>query len=181
MSHSKVADRYAGSLIEIATEEKNLAEVEADFQLVRITIDSSRDLQNLLATPIVDARRKEAILEEIFSGKVSAVVGRFIGLLARKGRAEHLRDTIEAFNRLLDESRNIAPATITTAVALDRDQRAQIERHLGELSGRTLRPEYLVDPSLVGGFQAMFEDRMVDASVRHQLDRLRDVLTVGRN
>jgi F-type H+-transporting ATPase subunit delta len=181
MIKSRVAERYAKSLLEMATEDNIVAEVEEDFRTVREAINGSRDLQNLLATPIIDDHRKESILAEIFSSRVSPLVGRFIALMARKGRASQLRDIVEAFEDLLDRMRAITPAEITTAVALDEEQRARLEAHLMTMSGGTIRTEYRIDPALIGGFRARFQDRMVDASVRHQLDRLRESLTTGRS
>lgn len=181
MIKSKVAERYAKSLLEMATEDGNLEAVEGDLRMVGAAIDGSRELQNFLATPIIDDHRKEKIVSEIFEGKVSPLVGRFIVLMARKGRASELRDIVEAFADLLDRERNIRGATITTAVELDAAQRSRLEAYLTTMSGRTLRTEYRIDPSIVGGFQALFEDRMVDASIRHQLDRLRESLVEGRN
>jgi F-type H+-transporting ATPase subunit delta len=120
------------------------------------------------------------VLASIFAGKVSPLVERFVALLARKGRAASLASIVDAFQAMLDEMRNIAPATITTAIELDADHRRKLEAQLGAMSGRTLRPEYKIDPSLIGGFRALFGDRMIDASVRHQLDRLRDALIEGQ-
>lgn len=181
MIRSRVAERYAKSLLEMASEDNNVEEVERDFAMVKSAIDGSRDLQNFLATPIIDDHRKESILAEIFAGKVTPLVERFVALMARKGRASSLPAIVEAFATLLDRRRNIASASITTAVELDAEQRRQLEEHLANMSGRTLRPQYSVDPSIVGGFRALFDDRMVDASIRHQLDRLRETLIEGRN
>lgn len=181
MIKSRVAERYAKSLLQMATEDNILPEVEGDFHTLKQAIAGSRDLQNFLATPIIDDHRKESILGEIFASRVSALVGRFITLMARKGRASQLPDIVEAFEDLLDRERNITPATITTAVDLDAEQRERIEAHLRVMSGGTLRTDYQIDPTLIGGFRARFEDRMVDASVRHQLDRLREQLIEGRN
>jgi F-type H+-transporting ATPase subunit delta len=181
MIQSRVAERYAKSLLQIAAEENAVATVEGDFATLKGAIDGSRDLRNFLATPIIDDHRKEQVLSAIFSSRVSPLVSRFIALLARKGRASQLAPVVEAFADLIDRMRNITPATITTAVELDAEQRARLEGQLSAMSGRTLRTEYRIDPTLIGGFRAHFEDRMIDASLRHQLDRLRESLIEGRN
>lgn len=180
MITSKVAERYAKSLLEMAIEDDSVALIEADFQMVKRAIEGSRDLRNFLATPIIDDHRKEKVLHEVFVGKVSPLVERFIALMARKGRSSALPSIVEAFEDLLDRMRKITPATITTAVELDAEQRARLEAQLAHMSGQTIRPDYRIDESLIGGFRALFEDRMIDASVRHQLDRLREALILGQ-
>jgi F0F1-type ATP synthase delta subunit len=47
------------------------------------------------------------------------------------------------------------------------------------MSGRQVRAEYQIDPEILGGFRARFEDTMIDATVRHQLERLHESLIDG--
>src|SRR5205807_2340908 len=118
MSSSRAAERYASAVMEIAKEENVFDAVVEDFRTLRYAITNSRDLLNLLVTPVVDHRVKEKILQQLFAGKIGNVTERFISLMTRKGRAEDLPAIIEAFERLLDRERNVVPARITTAVSL---------------------------------------------------------------
>jgi F-type H+-transporting ATPase subunit delta len=172
MATTRAAERYAKAIMEIATEEKSLDAVVEDFRTLQGAIGGSKDLRSFLHSPIIDERTKSKILEEIFRGKLSPVTERFIQLLTRKGRAVDLIEIVSAFFRLLDVERNVVNAEITVAVEPGPDQRKGIEERLRKLSGKEIRAVYLVDPSLIGGFRARFADTMIDASVRHQLDRI---------
>jgi F-type H+-transporting ATPase subunit delta len=165
--------------MEIAKEQGGFDAVIEDVQTLRSAIAGSLDLRNLLATPIIDNHVKERLLREIFSGKVGTIADRFISLLALKGRAVDLPSVLQAFQDLLDIERNLVVAKIVTAVELDAAQKGRLEDRIKQLSGHDVRAEYTVDPSLVGGFTARFEDKMIDASVRHQLERLRTSLIEG--
>jgi F-type H+-transporting ATPase subunit delta len=166
-------------VIELAREQGTLDEVVEDFKTLRETVRNSRDLQSLLASPIVDVRVKDRILKEIFKGKLSPVTERFVELMTKKGRATELFEITQAFQDHLDIQMNVITAVVTTAVALGAEERTRIEAELKRLSGHDIRADYRVDPEIIGGFRAMFQDRMIDASVRHQLDRLRESLSVG--
>jgi F-type H+-transporting ATPase subunit delta len=179
MTKSRVAQRYARAIMEIAQSEKSLDGVIEDFRTLGAAIEGSTDLQNLLASPIYDERLKDRLLREIFNGKISPVTARFISLMALKGRSNQLPNIIRAFQDLLDQERNVMPATITTAVELAPEQRGRIEEQIARMSGHNVRATYKVDPSLIGGFQALFEDTMIDASIRHQLGRMYDSLVAG--
>jgi F-type H+-transporting ATPase subunit delta len=176
MVRSRVAGRYAKSVIELAREQGELDVVVEDFKTLREAVRDSKDLQNLLASPIIDVRVKERILTEIFKGKLSPLVDRFMILMTKKGRASELFEITQAFQDHLDVQMNVITAVVTTAVELGADERARIEAELKRLSGHDIRADYKVDPSIIGGFRAMFQDRMIDASVRRQLDRLRESL-----
>jgi len=179
MATTRAAHRYAKALMDMSKEEGSFDSVVDDIQTIRATIASSHDLRNFLASPIIDVRKKAAILREIFGGKVGVLMDRFIALLTSKGRAVDLKEIVDAFRVLLDRERNIVVAKITTAVELDAAQKERIESKIKEMSGSDVRAEYSVDPSLIGGFSARFGDKMIDASVRHQLERLRTSFIEG--
>jgi F-type H+-transporting ATPase subunit delta len=179
MIQSRVAQRYAKAVMEIAKEQKDLDRVIEDFRTLRGAIKGSHELRSFLISPVIDERTKEKILRSIFEGKISDTTARFVSLMTAKGRAAELPAIIDAFQTLLDRERNIVPATITTAVEMTAEQKGRLEEQIAQLSGRNVRAEYRVDPALIGGFSARFEDTMIDASVRHQLERMRESLLAG--
>lgn len=179
MATTRAAHRYAKALMEMSKEQGSFDSIVEDIQTIRAVIASSHDLRNFLASPIIDVHKKASILREVFGGKVGVLMDRFIALLASKGRAVDLKDIVDAFQVLLDQERNVVVAKITTAVELDAPQKEKVEGKIKEMTGSSVRAEYVVDPSLIGGFTARFADKMIDASVRHQLERLRTSFIEG--
>jgi F-type H+-transporting ATPase subunit delta len=179
MANTRVAQRYAKAIMEIAQQENSFDAGVEDIQTLRSAMESSPDLRRFLTSPVIDVRKKASILSEIFAAKVGPIMGRFLALLAAKGRATDLPAIVAAFQRLLDTERNVVPATITTALELDPAQKARVEAEIARLSGHSVRASYIIDPSIIGGFRARFEDQMIDATVRHQLERLRESFVAG--
>ena len=142
-------------------------------------IVESRELRRFLVTPVIGELVKSRVLNEIFGGRLSELTYKFIALLARKGRSSELPAIVDAFNALMHRHRDEVPATITSAVDLDDKLKQQIIAKLEKLCGRKIVPTFVLDTLLIGGFCARFEDVMYDASVRHQLDRLRLSLIDG--
>ncbi|HVZ39624.1 MAG TPA: ATP synthase F1 subunit delta [Candidatus Kapabacteria bacterium] len=181
MTTTKVAHRYAKALMELAKEQGNFDDVVEDVRTVEGALAGSPELRHLLHSPVFDDHTKVGILNALFSNKVGPLMSRFIALLTGKGRAADLSAIVDAFARQLDTERHVIRAEITTASPADAEQREHIEGFISEMSGSSVVPNYSVDPSLIGGFKVRYEDRMVDASVRHQLDRLRSALVEGTN
>ncbi len=179
MRRTRVAGRYAKAILGLARERQQLDAVTEDFETIRRAIIASRDLENLLVTPTVDHGLKDRILRQIFDGKISDLTMLFIALLTRKGRSADLFAISDAFRAQLDAANGVMPAVVTTAVELPADQLERIRHRLDAISGMHIRAEYRTDPTLVGGFRARFGDRLVDASVRHQLEKLHEVLASG--
>ncbi len=177
MIETRAAGRYAKAILDLAREQGIIEQMRADFQTLSGAIEGSRDLQNLLTRPTIPAETKAKLLKEIFSGKVSDLVLSFLDLLASKGRTGSLRSAIYSFERQLDEEMGVEAAQITSAHELDDALRASIEERLASETGSKIRATYLVDPSLIGGFTAVVGDRMIDASVHHQLQRLHETLS----
>lgn len=176
MVESRAAHRYAKAILDLARERNSVDEIVEDFRTIEYAISESRDLQNLLATPVIDAEQKSSLLQEIFRGKLSEMTDKFLILLAKKGRSAMLWAIAISFRKQLDHDRGIVTAEVSSAVELDESLRKAIESRLHEMTGKTISANYRVDESLIGGFVARIDDRMVDASVRHQLERLHESL-----
>lgn len=172
---SRVATRYAKAIFELA-QEQGASSVTQDFELLNATFKQSRDLKLILDSPVIDSTKKDAILKEIFGGKLSPLTDKFLSLLTQKGRSNELPEVVVAYNSLLDEKNNVAGAEITTAIELPSAQKVEIEKKLSAMIGKTIRAEYKLDANILGGFMAKVGDKMIDASVKSRLERLRSVL-----
>ena len=75
--------------------------------------------------------------------------------------------------------RGVVAATVTSAAPLEKAEVAAIGARLESMTGQTVKLATAVDPSLIGGLTVRVGDRMIDASVRGRLERLRDQLVAG--
>ncbi len=173
---SRAAYRYAKSMLDIARERGEVDAMRDDFQTLEQAIDNSRELKNLLRRPTLAAETKGKLLKSIFEGKVSPTMILFLELMAKKGRADLVEPTTVSFRRQLDIERGVERAVITSAHPLNDALKSSIIGRLATLTSHTIEATYEIDTDLIGGFVARVGDRMIDASVRHQLERLQDTL-----
>lgn len=177
MIESRAASRYAKAMLDNARANGSIEKLVDDFRTLADAINGSRELSNLLSRPTIPVATKSTLLKEIFQGKVGDDTLMLLTLLAEKGRAEQIRGVILSFLRQLDEERGIATAEIVTAVELNDQLKRELENQLGTMSGKSIKAKYRIDPSIIGGFTARIDDRMIDASVTHQLQRLHETLS----
>ena len=112
--------------------------------------------------------------------RVREPVLRLALLLVRHGRAALLPNVSREFERLLDRERGIVTAIVTSAAPLsDADAKAVSERVADLRDASTVRLERRVDESLIGGLTVQIGDRLIDASVRGRLERLRARIVAG--
>ena len=112
MSYGRAAVRYAKSLIEISLEQGNLEAIKADMELIHVTCVDSRELVNLLDSPVVNTDKKLSVLNAIFGTHVSELTNKFIALLTDKGRESLLDQVTAAFEDQYLEHKNILRVVI---------------------------------------------------------------------
>jgi F-type H+-transporting ATPase subunit delta len=83
------------------------------------------------------------------------------------------------YGRLLDRHRGVAAAIVTSAAPLSADETAAIQARIEVLAGATISLRTAIDPALIGGVTVRIGDRLIDASVRGRLERLRDRIVAG--
>jgi len=176
MSEFVISTRYANALMESSLEKNSFEQVMKDIELVYNTLNSSKELRNVLENPIIPSEKKNKILEEIFSNKISDEVKSFISLIVNKKRENILLEICNRFLQLCDEKLNRIKVEITSAVELNNEQKNNIVKKLEEITNKKVIASYNLDNTIIGGFKARFNDTVVDASVKHQLELLKKKL-----
>jgi len=175
----RIANRYALALLGLAEELSIVDQLAEDMRAVESTLRESKDLRVLLSSPVVSPERKLKILTEIFAKQVGSQSMGFISLLVRKGRSEYLFATADEFLNMLDAERGIVNARIKSASNLSEEQQKLVQAKLEQMTGKQVRPFFTIDPSLQGGFIARIGDELVDGSLSHQLELLREQFQRG--
>jgi len=170
----RIASRYAKSLIDLASEQGKLDRVLDDMNLF-IAVSKVRDMQLMLKSPVVTTDKKSKVFAAIFSGKVDPLTMAFLDIILKKGRESGLAEIASAYIHQYREIKGISIVDVTSAETLSAETLESIRRKLidSKLTHEQIEFKTKVDPSLIGGFVISFEDKLYDASVRHQLDQLR--------
>ena len=172
MGDIKVASRYAKSLLKIAIEENSLEELHNDMILVNGVCTQNHDLVLLLKSPIVRTDKKKAILAEIFGKNISKMSNAFLSIILTKRREGLLADIADAFIDIYKSHNNITSASITTAVALSKDQKTKIIDLLLTEKSDNVELKEVVNPDIIGGMIVRIGDKQVDESIRRKLSNL---------
>jgi F-type H+-transporting ATPase subunit delta len=169
------ARRYAEAAFQVATADRALNRWQADFAVLGEAL-ANPELAAVMQHPAVPFTDKERVLRrsvtEVADGPLNLVL-----LMIRRGRPGAIPAMRRHFEELVLRQRGITRAEVRTALPLDDEDRAGLERRLEDLAGRQVEFTEVVDPSLIGGIAVRIGDRLYDASVRSRLERLRARLT----
>ena len=171
MNNPRLAGRYAKSLLGLAVEQNQLDAVHADMRTIRAICKSNPDFVAMLKSPVINADKKEKLLEAITTGKVSAITTLFLKLLVSKARENSLPEIAKAFIDQYNERNNIHQVKVTTAVPMsDQLRDAIVEKIKTNTSIQKIELETAVDDDLIGGFTLELGDTLVDASILRDLN-----------
>ncbi len=168
-----VAQRYAQALYDEAADTSS---VTGDMELIRETLDNSVELQQLVRSPIIQRRKKSAILHTLFGERVHAASLRFLEMLVQRGRESLLPDILGRFQVLSAEAQGITNVHARVYSELSSKEKTRLQEVLSDQFKRTVRLEITEEPALMGGIVLEIGDMIFDGSVRHQLSLLQDRL-----
>ena len=172
MKQTRVATRYAKSLLNLAIERNELERVYKDMQYVATCCDN-RDLGLLLKSPIVKTDKKKKVLDGIFAGEVSEMIMSFLNIIASKKRESALPEIADEFLVQYKVHQNIVVAQVTSPVKLSDDQKDKILNLINADHKGAVEMIETIDESLLGGFIVRIGDKQIDASINRKLNELR--------
>jgi F-type H+-transporting ATPase subunit delta len=172
-----VALRYARALLEAGkTEGVDLAALAESYEGVREVMENNPALPSFLEGPQVAEDEKKNLITSLFSGRVEALLVRFFHLLVDKNRIEHLEDIGEEFTPLVQKEQNLTRALVTTAIPLPADLETQLLDKLKSITKGGIILDKIVDPVVLGGVCVTLGDRIIDGTVRTNLDLMKEQL-----
>ena len=170
MPNPRLASRYAKALLGLAIEQDQLEQAFADMQWLQAATSQSRDLLNLLRSPITKSDLKTKAISAVLKGNVSELTQRFVSLLISKNRESALPEIAKAFVEQYKQYKDIHTATLTTAVPVsDAIKNNIIEKVKQESGYNNIELVEKVDPNIIGGFVLEMGDMQVDASIAYDL------------
>lgn len=168
----EIARVYADALFEVAREQGSLDDVREQLGEFVDALDGSRELQLFLFSPYFSSEEKRDGIAKTVSGANDELVN-FLELLAEKHRMPAIFRIRRRFDELWAKENRRLEVRLTAAVPLD----DAVVKHVGEEIERKtdmkvdLSSE--VDPEIVGGLVLRVGNRVLDASLRAKLERLR--------
>jgi F-type H+-transporting ATPase subunit delta len=167
-------DVYARALLDIVTTEGHVDEVEDElFRFARI-VEGNDDLRMTLANPGLPLDRRAGIVDELLENRALPITRAITTFLVGAGRGHDLPAIIDKFVALAAENREHAIAEVRSAVALDDEQRRRIGDALSRATGKQVEVKVVIDESVLGGIVATIGDTVIDGTVRHRLDQLKE-------
>jgi F-type H+-transporting ATPase subunit delta len=168
----EIAQVYARSLFEVATEHDTLDLVRDQLGEFAEALDASHELQMFFFSPYFSTDEKQDGLRRTVTDADESFLN-FLSLLLENHRMPVIFRVRREYDRLWREANRLLAVQITSAVELDPSVAERVGDEIGRQTGRTVELTSNVDPEILGGIVVRVGNSIIDASIRTRLDNLR--------
>ena len=180
MKGGAAARRYAKALMALARRDGMVAQIGEQLQQHQALLQANVPLQRVLENPSIDSQAKASLLTTILARtRPVPLLRNFLLLLVAKDRLRQLDAICLHYERMANEELHRIVAQVTTAVALDAQQRQAVTQKIAAATRKEVVLEAAVDPAILGGLVVRVDNVIVDGSVRGQLARMHKALRGG--
>jgi F-type H+-transporting ATPase subunit delta len=170
---SKIAAPYARALYDFSVENNIMHQITADFQNLDIFLDKSVELIDYLNNPVVTKEEKQEILTKLLKSQINTSTFKFLMVLVERNRIDLLQSVITTYLDLIYETASIKMIEVYTAFPFTNLQKNTLIKKLKQLTqAREIRLVIRVDSSLIGGFLIKTSSKVIDFTVKNQLQKL---------
>ena len=170
---SKIADPYARALFDYSVEKNVMHLITADFQNLDTFLSEATELVEYLNNPIVSQKSKRDILTKTLKSEVNHETFKFLMVLVNRDRIHLLPAVVTNYIELIYETARIKLVEVSTASAFTGLQKQSLSQKLKVITNaREIRLVVTVDPTLIGGFLIKAESKVIDFTIKNQLQGL---------
>jgi len=169
----KIAAPYARALFDFSVEKNLMHQITADFQNLDILLSQTPDLLNYLNNPLISNLRKEEILAKTLKSQLNQETFKFLNVLVKRDRINLLQAVMSNYLELVYSLASIKMIEVSTAFPFTNLQKNTLIKKLKEITNaREIRLVINVDSSLIGGFLIKTNSKIIDFTVKNQLQLL---------
>jgi F-type H+-transporting ATPase subunit delta len=163
---------YAEALFDVARDKGKLDAVREELAQFADAVEGSQDLQVFLFSPYFSSTEKVSGLRRAVSGAGAELLN-FLELMIEKQRMPELFRVRRHFEELWKKENRRIDVTVTSAVELDPAVVEKVGEEIERQTGQKVELASRVDDEILGGIVLQVGNKVLDASIRARLEKLR--------
>jgi F-type H+-transporting ATPase subunit delta len=178
--NSPTAVTYARSLLELAQERKVAEPVGQELAAIAEVLKANPTFLAFLRDPGIGRDERTRVVDRVLKSQASPLLANFLGVLAAHDRLGILDQIAAAYNDLLEELLGKVEVDVTVATRLSADELEQVRQKVSAALKKDAVVHQYVDESIIGGLVLRVQDKLIDASVKSQLETMKRQLLAAR-
>ncbi len=177
-----VSRRYAKALFAVGAAKGEAEQAKFGEQLIAIgnSIEEAPEATAFFKNPAFSVEEKAAVLNQLIEKvAVDPMVKNFCDLLADRGRVEMLPAIAADYKAMIDAVSGVVSGELITVSELNEDRKSAIMANLEQQAGKKLELSFATDKEILGGIVLKVGDKVMDASLKAQLQILKENIKRG--
>ncbi len=182
MKQQVIAKRYARALFALGQEQGRETLQQFGEELARLAqaMEVEPALERVFRNPLIQQEDKKAIVEKLAQKlELSRLVRNFCLFLADKNRLDRFLDIQDQFRQMLDEFEGIVRGSLITAIDLSGEKQSKVQGDLEKQLNKKLLLQFNTDQEILGGLRLRIGDKLYDASLKAQLEGVKENIKRG--
>jgi F-type H+-transporting ATPase subunit delta len=136
-------------------------------------LEANPTFREFLKDPGIGAEERTGVIDRVLRSRANPLLANFLGVLNIHGRLGLLDEIATAYGDLLDELHGKIEVDVTVAQRLTPEELEQVRQRVSTALKKDAVVHQYVDDSIIGGLLLRVGDKLIDASVRSQLETMR--------
>ncbi len=170
---SPTASAYAQSILDLANEQKQAEAIGAELNQLRSIVEQNPAAREVLVNPAIGVEERAAMLDRTFRNNVSPLLFNALSVMNQHNRLGLIAEIAQAYSEMLDAQLGKVEVEVTVAHALDAQMMSNAQTKITAALGKEAVVSQRVDEGIIGGVVVRIGDTLIDASVRHQLEAMK--------
>ena len=172
MDQGRVSVVYARALLDWVSHINVASEAYAQSAKLLQILTVNPEFSELITSPVVASSTKERICSTLLQPFAPLFI-RLLTLLIRKSRESYLANITLQYQRLYRLKNNIVKVEIESASEMNNLTIGAIKGFLEKKLEKSVEVEHQIIPELIGGFRLTIDDKLLDKSVKGELEAFR--------
>lgn len=172
MIKSQVGRRYSEAIFEIAEEKNQVKEIYEMLNSAMVLYRTDKEFKNFILNPLIDNEQKKSVLNEIF-GKDNSENLNILLYILDKGRMNCIKYIVAEYLKIYYRKNRILDVKATFTKELTDEQKKKLIDKLSQKTGKEINLEIKIDKNILGGGIIKIGDKIIDGSIRRELDNWR--------
>jgi F-type H+-transporting ATPase subunit delta len=180
MAISTLSKRYARALLEIGVEEKKFEAFGTELRNIYAVSLSNPELVGALSNPMFKIDDRKALSSGVLDKLgASVMVKRFVEVLIENAKIGSLNDICNAYFSLEDDLKGRVRVQVETPGKATKGFIEDLKKRLGAETGKEIIVTQEENPELLGGFVVRVGNVLLDASLKVQLEHIKEKIVEG--
>ena len=176
-----VANRYASALFQAGMDLEKIKQFNEELDFIESVFSGEEKLLQILDHPKIRESEKRELIDSLFKERLSEEMINFLYILIDKRRQGYILEIVQEYRLLFNKHENIIKVVAITAVPMEDKAKDKLILVLKDKLKKTIELTNEIDKKLIGGVLLKVEDKLIDGTVKGQLESIGRVIQGATN